>query len=120
MLILVRPHTSLLDGPRGALRLRREGVRRAVFPVDSDYARHPFYGWLLKLYGLLLGGYEVRPLDTCKPFALRELSALLKAVRPVVIFPQGTGLSDPNRPDKPGVDWLIRRTGCAVRDIWLS
>lgn len=120
MLILVRPHTSLLDGPRVALRLRLRGVRRAIFPVDPDYARNPFFGRLFKVYGWLLGGYEVRPLDTRTPFALRELSALLKAGRTVVVFPQGTGLSDPNRPDRPGVDWLIRKTSCAVREFWIS
>lgn len=120
MLILVRPHTSLLDGPKVALQLRSMGIRGAVFPVDPDYARHPIYGCLLKAYGRLMGGQEMRAMDASKPFALRELARLLKAGRTVVIFPQGTGLADPHRPDQPGTAWLMRTTGASVVDWDLS
>ena len=119
MLILVRPHTSLLDGPRVAWRLYRSGMRRAVFPVDPDYARHPFYGRLLRAYGWLIGRQEMVAMDAGQPYALRELAALLRAGRTVVIFPQGTGLSDPHRHDRPGAAWLVRVTGTDTRDYWL-
>lgn len=63
MLILVRPHVSLLDGPFVAWKLRKTpapcGVRalrgvQALFPVDSDYARHPLWSHILRAYGWLL------------------------------------------------------------------
>jgi 1-acyl-sn-glycerol-3-phosphate acyltransferase len=120
MLILVRPHTSLLDGPKVALQLRIMGIRGAIFPVDPDYARHPVWGRLLKAYGWLLGRQEMRAMDSSKPYALRELALLLKAGRTVVLFPQGTGLSDPHGPDQPGAAWLMCVTGVSVVEWDLS
>lgn len=110
-LILARPHTSLLDGPAVALYLRKLGIRRAVFAVDPDYARHPVWSFLLNVYGRLTGGHTMLPLDAYRPFALRELLRLLEQDRDVVIFPQGTGIGDPDRPDANGVGWLRQRTG---------
>ena len=124
-LILVRPHTSLLDGPAVALYLRKVGIQKAVFAVDPDYARHPVWSRLLNAYGRLTGGlaagglaagglaagrHTMLPLDTSRPYALRTLDRLLDQERDVVIFPQGTGIGDPDRPDAKGVDWLVERT----------
>ncbi len=108
-LILVRPHTSLLDGPAVALYLRKVGVQKAVFAVDPDYARHRVWSRLLNAYGWLTGGHTMLPLDTSRPYALRTLDRLLDQGKTVVLFPQGTGLGDPDRPDAKGVDWLVSR-----------
>lgn len=106
-LILVRPHTSLLDGPYTAWRLRD---RPCVFPVDSDYARHPLWGRMLRAYGWLLG-HRMIALDVARPLAIRTVLNVLRNGETVVLFPQGTGLSDPQRPDQPGTLWLLRRAG---------
>lgn len=112
-LILVRPHTSLLDGPLVAWRLRKMSC---VFPVDSDYARHPVWSRLLKLYGRLLG-HQMIPLDSQHPGSLRQILRALHEGETVVLFPQGTGLSDPARPDQPGWQWLWRKSGCTVQHL---
>jgi len=109
MLILARPHTSLLDGPAVAVYLLRCGIRHAVFAVDPDYALHPFWSKILKTIGWLTGGHTMLPLDSSRPYAMRALVKLLDEGRDVVIFPQGTGLSNPDRPDANGVDWLLNR-----------
>ena len=56
MLILVRPHVSLLDGPAVARFLPKAGIYQAIFAVDPDYARHPVWSRLLNTYGWLTGG----------------------------------------------------------------
>lgn len=112
-LILVRPHTSLLDGPILAWRLRKTPC---VFPVDSDYAQHPFWSRLLTLYGWLLG-HRMMPLDGQHPASLRHILRALQDGKTVVLFPQGTGLSNPQRPDQPGWMWLWRKSGCAVQEL---
>lgn len=119
-LILARPHTSLLDGPAVALYLRKLGIRRAVFAVDPDYARHPVWSFLLNVYGRLTGGHTMLPLDAYRPFALRELLRLLEQDRDVVIFPQGTGIGDPDRPDANGVGWLLRTAMPETLQIWVD
>ena len=120
MLILVRPHTSLLDGPRIAWTLYRRGLLRCVFPVDVYYARHPVWGALLRAYGRLCGHAEMRAMDRTSPFALRELARLLQRGRIVVVFPQGTGLADSHRPDQDGWRWLVRRCpGIEVQELHL-
>lgn len=60
------------------------------------------------------------PLDTSRPYALRSLSRLLDQGRDVVLFPQGTGIGDPDRPDRPGVAWLLERVDCRIMEITLS
>ena len=120
MLILARPHTSLLDGPAVALYLRKVGIRHAVFAVDPDYARHPVWSRLLNAYGWFAGGHTMRPLDAARPFALRELRRLLDQGRDVVLFPQGTGIGDPDRPDRPGVAWLLRTAMPETLQIWVD
>ncbi|QQD71975.1 1-acyl-sn-glycerol-3-phosphate acyltransferase [Acidithiobacillus ferrivorans] len=110
MLILVRPHASILDGPAVALWLARErNMRNALFAVDPGYARHIVKAPLLKMYGWLVGRHRMVAMDGCRPFALRRVLEDLAAGRNVVIFPQGTGLSDPERPDQPGMGWLLRK-----------
>ncbi len=79
MLILVRPHVSLLDGLVVAAWLPRVGIHRAIFAVD-----------------------------------------MLDAGRDVVIFPQGTELSIPDRPDMPGCRWLASHTKRRVVKITLD
>lgn len=106
MLILVRPHVSLLDGPCVARFLSKAGIYQSVFAVDPDYARHP-------VWSRLLGGHTMLPLDATRPFAMRELLCLLNQGRDVVIFPQGTGIGDPCRPDARGYDWLLEKTQAA-------
>lgn len=121
-LILVRPHTSLLDGPAVALHLRRMGIKKAVFAVDPDYARHPVWKRLLNAYGWFTGLHTMLPLDTSRPFALRTFDKLLKEGRTVVIFPQGTGIGDADRPDAKGVDWLMRKGVADEKqlELWLN
>ncbi|MBU2770101.1 1-acyl-sn-glycerol-3-phosphate acyltransferase [Acidithiobacillus caldus] len=120
MLILVRPHVSLLDGPAVAAWLPRVGIHQAIFPVDPDYARHRIYGPLLKVYGILTGGHEMLPLDARHPFAMRRLLKWLNQGRDVVIFPQGTGLNIPDRPNMPGCQWLTSHTTCKTMEIILE
>ncbi|MBN6739854.1 1-acyl-sn-glycerol-3-phosphate acyltransferase [Acidithiobacillus sp. MC6.1] len=120
MLILIRPHVSLLDGLAVAAWLPRVGIHRAIFPVDPDYARHGIYGPLLQLYGIITGGHEMLPIDARHPFAMRRLLKLLDQGRDVVIFPQGTGLSIPDRPDMPGCRWLASHTKRKVVEITLE
>lgn len=117
LLILARPHVSLLDGPRLAWWLSRSaGIRGAIFPVDPAYARHPVWSPLLKAYGRVAGGHRMVALDTESPFGLRSLARALQRGRTVVLFPQGTGLQfGPDRPDRPGVRWLLDR---ARPEIW--
>lgn len=119
MLILVRPHVSILDGPAVALWLGRErGMRNAVFAVDPGYARHPITAPLLTIYGWAVGKHRMVAMDGRRPFALRRILDDLAAGRNVVIFPQGTGLSDPERSDQPGIDWLLRKAS-GVPVVWL-
>jgi 1-acyl-sn-glycerol-3-phosphate acyltransferase len=109
MLILARPHTSLLDGPAVAAYLKRISIRHAVFAVDPDYALHPVWSRILKTIGWITGGHTMLPLDSRRPFALRTIARMLDEGRTVVIFPQGVGLSKPDRPDAEGVKWLLTR-----------
>ena len=120
MLILVRPHVSLLDGPAVARFLPKAGIYQAVFAVDPDYARHPVWSRLLKVYGWLMGGQTMLPIDATHPFAMRELLRILDQGRDVVIFPQGTGIGDHARPDARGCDWLLEKTSRRVMEITLS
>lgn len=118
MLIVVRPHRSLWDGPKVAWRLYRQGYRNCLFAVDPDYACHPVWGRVLRLYGHACGQAEMLPLDTSRPFSLRALARLLREGRTVVIFPQGIGLNDPHRPDRPGWRWLIAQVpGLSLYEI---
>jgi len=121
LLILVRPHTSLWDGPRVAWWLSQAcGVRNAVFPVDPDYARHPFWSGLLRRYGRWVGGHQMIPLDSRSPFGLRYLARSLHSGQAVVLFPQGVGLGRPERADAPGYSWLISRERPQVVSIRIS
>ncbi|MBU2837626.1 1-acyl-sn-glycerol-3-phosphate acyltransferase [Acidithiobacillus thiooxidans] len=111
-LFVVRPHTSYLDGPAVARWLTKSrGIRHAVFAVDPDFARHPFWRMALNVYGRLVGGHRMIALDASRPFGIRTLIATLKAGGIVVIFPQGTGIrSGPKRPDQSGFQWLMAKT----------
>ena len=121
LLVLVRPHTSLLDGPRVAWWLgRHQGIRGAVFPVDPDYARHPLWSWALRRYVRLAGGHRMIPLDSQSPFGLRHLAACLHRGQAVVLFPQGTGIDQPDRADRGGYRWLVRRCRPQVFAVRIS
>lgn len=115
ILLLVRPHTSLLDGPYVAWKLRGQ---RCLFPVDAEYARHPFWKRVLQAYGWLLG-HRMVALDVSCPVSLRSLLAALQNGETVVLFPQGVGLSQKRRPDLPGWHWLQQRTGCTLQELML-
>lgn len=119
LLILARPHVSLLDGPRLAWWLTRTaGIRGAIFPVDPDYAQHPVWSPLLRYYGCLVGGHGMVPLDTESPFGLRSLSRTLQRGRTIVLFPQGTGIGQgPDRPDRQGARWLLDRASPEVMTV---
>ena len=120
MLILVRPHVSLLDGPAVARFLPKAGMVQAIFAVDPDYARHAVWKPLLNAYGWLTGGHTMLPLDANRPFAMRSILRLLDQGRDVVIFPQGAGIGDSARPDAGGCGWLLERTSRRVMEITLS
>ncbi|WP_226818764.1 1-acyl-sn-glycerol-3-phosphate acyltransferase [Acidithiobacillus montserratensis] len=120
-LILVRPHTSLLDGPVVARYLQQIGGHYGyLFAVDPDYARHPVYSRLLRWYGRLTGGHRMTALDQRSSIGVRRILRELEGHGRVVLFPQGTGIGDANRPDLPGADWLVRKSRCAVSEITLS
>jgi len=120
-LILVRPHVSLLDGPIVARYLQQIGGHTGyVFAVDPDYARHPFWRRALSWYGWITGRHRMVALDQRSPMALRELMRTLEGGRGAVLFPQGTGISRPDRPDLPGASWLVRKAGCMVTEIQLD
>ena len=120
-LILVRLHASLLDGPVIARYLHQMGGHCGyLFAVDPDYARHPFWRRALTWYGLVNGHQRMVALDQRLPMALREIVRTLEAGHGVVLFPQGTGISNPVRPDLPGASWLIRKSRCLVTEIRLD
>ena len=120
-LILVRPHMSLLDGLVVARYLHQIGGHCGyLFAVDPDYARHPFWRIALSWYGRLNGHQRMIALDQRSPMALREIFHTLKNGHGVVLFPQGTGISDPARPDLPGASWLMRKSRCLVTEICLD
>ena len=119
LLVLARPHVSLLDGPRLAWWLsHRASIRGAIFPVDPAYARHAVWSRLLGLYGRVAGGHRMVALDTESPFGLRSLAKALQHGQTVVLFPQGTGLQfGPDRPDRPGLQWLLDRTYPRIESV---
>ncbi len=122
LLVLARPHVSLLDGPRLAWWLTLSaGIRGAIFPVDPVYARHPVWSRLLRTYGSMIGGHRMLALDTGSPFGLRSLAKALQHGQTVVLFPQGAGLqSGPDRPDRPGVQWLLERVHPRVLSVTMD
>ncbi len=122
LLILARPHVSLWDGPRIARWLARSaGIRGALFPVDPDYALHPVWAPFLRAYGNLVGGHRMIPLDSESPFGLRTLVRALRQGQTVVLFPQGTGLREgPDRPDRPGAQWLMDQTHPELHNVVLG
>lgn len=120
-LILVRSHASLLDGPVVARYLHQIGGHGGyLFGVDSDYARHPFWRLALAAYGWIHDRQRMIALDQRSPMGLRLILHTLSAGNGVVLFPQGTGISDPARPDLPGASWLIRKSRCLVTEIRLD
>ena len=120
-LILVRPHAFLLDGPVVARYLHQIGGHCGyLFAVDPDFARHPFWRRALSWYGRITGHHRMVALDQRSPMALRFLLRTLEAGHGVVLFPQGTGISDPCRPDLPGASWLVRKAGCMATEIRLD
>ena len=120
-LILVRPHASLLDGPVIARYLHQMGGHCGyLFAVDPDYARHPFWRRALTWYGRVHGHQRMVALDQRSPMALRVILRTLEAGHGVVLFPQGTGISNPVRPDLPGASWLARKSRCLVTEIRLD
>jgi 1-acyl-sn-glycerol-3-phosphate acyltransferase len=120
-LILARPHASRWDGFVVAWYLRQVGGHGGyLFAVDPDYARHPVYRRVLNGYGRLMGGHTMVPLDQRSPLAMRTLIRTLQGGGKVVLFPQGTGLTRPDRPDLPGAAWLIRKARPLVTELRLD
>ena len=120
-LILVRPHASLLDGPVVVHCLHQIGGHCGyLFAVDPDYARQPFWRRALSWYGRVNGHHRMVPLDQRSPMPLRVILRTLEAGHGVVLFPQGTGISNPVRPDLPGASWLTRKSRCLVTEIRLD
>ena len=130
-LILVRPHTSLLDAPAVAFFLWKQcGRRDAIFVIDPNYARHPVWSRLLKTYGWLIGGHTMLSLDAKQPHVLSKLAWLLEQDRDVVLFPQGPDIGNPGRPDIKAIDVLVeyktwingeeRRVMIRAREMMLS
>lgn len=120
LLILVRPHTSLLDGLAVARGLYQQGLGPAVFPVDPDYALHPVWRRFLNVFGKHYGGHEMVPLDAGSFMGLRTILHMLRDGRTVVVFPQGIGVDIPDRPDAPGARWLARKSACRVWGMQLD
>ena len=120
-LILVRPHTSLLDGLVVARYLHQIGGHCGyLFTIDPDYARHSFWRRALTWYGLVNGHQRMVALDQRSPMALRVILRTLEAGHGVVLFPQGTGISNPERPDLPGAFWLAKKSRCQITEIRLD
>ena len=120
-LILVRPHASLLDGPVIARYLHQMGGHCGyLFAVDPDYTRHPFWRRALTWYGRVHGHQCMVALDQRSPMALRVILRTLEAGHGVVLFPQGTGISNPERPDLPGAFWLAQKSRSQITEIRLD
>lgn len=109
VLALAGPHTSLLDGPAVSSWLRSRGFHRVLFAVDPDYARHLLWRPLLLTYGLLQGGHRMVPVDSRRPYGLRRLLRAHGEGWDVLIFPQGTGISNATRAEQMGYSWLASR-----------
>lgn len=60
------------------------------------------------------------PMDSQSPFGLRYLSRCIERGQTVVLFPQGTGIHDSDRADRPGARWLIERSHPRIIALRLS
>lgn len=109
--ILTSNHVSLLDG----VLLVLVSPSPLAVGVDSDWSVRS--AWAARGMGLLcwLGYGWVVPLDSTTPQGLRRLARHLEAGRSVLLFPEG-GISPDGQPQphKPGVNWLMGRTGAEV------
>ncbi len=115
-IFIVRPHTSYLDGPAVARWLTQSrNVRKAVFAVDPDFAKHPFWRFVLNVYGRWIGGHTMVAMDSTRPFAIRKLLKVLREGGNIVIFPQGTGIQlGAKRPDQQGFIWIMAKTNARI------
>lgn len=119
MLILASPHISRLDGFVVSHYLASHLRTETIFAVDPDYALRPLYRKCLNLYGNRHRHFMV-PLDSQTPMALRTLLKDLQAGLNVVLFPQGTGITDTARTWKHGAYWLATKSGCDVMTLYLD
>jgi 1-acyl-sn-glycerol-3-phosphate acyltransferase len=121
MLILASPHISKLDGFVVSRYLAKHRRVETIFAVDPDYALSPLYSKFLNIYGNRHKHFMV-PLDSRKPMALRTLLKDLQVLThlDVVLFPQGTGITDTERTWKAGAYWLAKKSGCDVMTLYLD
>ncbi|RMH07510.1 MAG: 1-acyl-sn-glycerol-3-phosphate acyltransferase [Nitrospirae bacterium] len=105
-------HASYADIP-----LLGCGVRRRLwFLGRSTLFPNPLVGWILRS----LGWIPLRT-DRLDRKALGQAIALVKAGKPVVIFPEGTRTPDGTlQPGKPGIGVIVAETGCPVIPVYIQ
>lgn len=112
--IVCANHVSLLDGVIVAF----ASPVPLTFGVDTDFSRRSKTASAGLAVLSWFGFGTVVPIDSKSPHGIRALSRALRQGESVMIFPEG-GIGDGSpAPDKPGLEWLQKRTGAPV--VWIS
>jgi acyl-[acyl-carrier-protein]-phospholipid O-acyltransferase/long-chain-fatty-acid--[acyl-carrier-protein] ligase len=86
--LIIANHVSFADG----LFLGAALPLDAAFAIDTGIHKKIMNHWMVKynpLVKFVLNRIDFHPMDTTKPQAIRELTKLAKAGKPVMIFPEG-------------------------------
>lgn len=111
-ILVAANHASYLDIPLLGCGIRR----RVAFLGRANLFPNPILNWILRTMGWI-------PLrtDRLDRQAFREAVMLLKAGRPVVIFPEGKRtLNGQLQPGKPGIGAIVAEAGCRVVPAYVS
>jgi 1-acyl-sn-glycerol-3-phosphate acyltransferase len=113
--IVCANHVSLIDGVIIAL----TSPVPLTFGVETEFSKRTHATRLGMAWLSRLGFGAVVPVDGSSPFGIRALAKALERGESVMLFPEGC-ISETGEPlgDRPGVDWLVRRSGahlCRVR-----
>ena len=79
-LLVIANHESFLDGILLGLFLP---IKRPVFVVHDEFAKHPFWRFGLDMLA------DYLPIAPSNPMAIKQVIRLVESGRPVVIFPEG-------------------------------
>jgi 1-acyl-sn-glycerol-3-phosphate acyltransferase len=110
-------HVSLLDGVIVAL----ASPAPLVFAVDTDFSRRsPIARFGFNVLSRI-GFGTVVPLDRSAPFGMRALKRALLSGANVMVFPEGgISVSGDRQPDKPGLSWLVAKTGASLVEVTIA